>query len=318
MHVNGADFLLTFKCPSQCKHCSYKAGPERNGVMDLEDAKRWLSELKETQPIQSLTAHGGEPFIYFEVLKGITEKAKELGVSQRWVITNGYWAETKATAKEKLIELKDSGLTCITFSVDSFHQEYIPMENVKNGIEVAASLDFEKVCVDCYFLVNPESDNFYDVLTKKSINDLEEIGGVEINRYQASFEGRGASLAMYANVRNEVSAGRCQLPYWLGGTLESPEGIEIDYEGNVTLCPGVCIGNVRNKSLMGVLENYDYRVHPIIRIIAEEGPVGLLRLARGKGYRKEQRFINECHLCYEMRKYLRRFYPEHLAPSGYY
>ncbi|MCK4585004.1 hypothetical protein KAU13_06280 [candidate division WOR-3 bacterium] len=89
-------------------------------------------------------------------------------------------------------------------------------------------------------------------------------------------------------------------------------------ERNVTLYPGVCIGNVRNKSLTGVLENYDYRTHPIIRIIAEEDPVGLLRLARGKGYRKEERFINECHLCYEMRKYLRRFYPEHLAPSGCY
>ncbi|MBA7595944.1 hypothetical protein ES703_02911 [subsurface metagenome] len=74
MHVNGADFLLTFKCPSQCKHCSYKAGPERNGIMDLKDAERWLSELKETQPIKSLTAHGGEPFIYFEILKLMNSK----------------------------------------------------------------------------------------------------------------------------------------------------------------------------------------------------------------------------------------------------
>lgn len=318
MQVKGANFLLTFKCPSQCKHCCYKAGPERNGAMDLEDAERWLSELKETQPFQSLTVHGGEPFFYFEILKRIMQKAKDLEVSRRWVITNGYWAETEVIAKEKLSELKDSGLTCITFSVDGFHQEYISLEKVKNGLEAAASLNFEKVSVDSYFVVNPESENFYDVLTRKAIDDLEELKGIEINRYQVDFEGRGAALVRYVEVKNKVPSGRCQLPYWLEGTLESPKGIEIDREGNVTLCPGICIGNVRNQSLTRILENYDYHDNPIIRIIAEEGPVGLLRLVIEKGLKIDQRFVNECHLCYEMRKYLYHFYPQHLAPSGCY
>jgi len=71
MQVKGVDFLLTFRCPSKCKHCCYKAGPERTGFMKLEDAEQWLTELAETQPLQSLTVHGGEPFLYFDVLKGI-------------------------------------------------------------------------------------------------------------------------------------------------------------------------------------------------------------------------------------------------------
>lgn len=56
--------------------------------MKVADAENYLKTLMETQPLQSITIHGGEPFFYFEDLKQILEKAKELEVPQRWVITN--------------------------------------------------------------------------------------------------------------------------------------------------------------------------------------------------------------------------------------
>ncbi len=85
----------------------------------------------DTRPLQSLTVHGGELFLYFNILKGIFKKARELGIKERWVITNGYWTEIKETAERKLSELKESGLLSITFSVDAFHQEYIPLTKLK-------------------------------------------------------------------------------------------------------------------------------------------------------------------------------------------
>jgi len=318
MQIKSVDFLLTFKCPSKCKHCSYKAGPERTGHMKLADVERYLKELTNTQPVQAITAHGGEPFLYFELLKQIMKKAKELKLPRRWVITNGYWAKTKAIARKKLVELKEAGLQCITFSVDGFHQEYIPLESVKNGIEVAASLGFEKVCVDSYFLVDPNSDNSYNILTRNALERLGELDNVEINRYQADFEGRGAELVKYVETKAELPAGKCPLPFWIGGNLKNPKTIEIDFEGNVTLCPGICIGNTKTQLLSQILQNYDYHAHPILSIIAEKGPIGLLEVAVAKGFKQHQKFVNECHLCYKVRKFLRPYCPQFLAPEGCY
>ena len=318
MRVKNVDFLLTFKCPAKCKHCSYKAGPEREGQMKLADAENYLEELTDTHPLQSICAHGGEPFLHLELLKGIMKMAKELGIPRTWVITNGYWAKTKTIAKKKLAELRNGGLSCITFSVDAFHQEYVSLETVKNGIEAAKSVGFEKVCVDSYFLMCPGSGNSYDVATRASLESLRELDNVNINTYQVRFKGRAAELANHVKGKTQVPKGKCQLPFWIGGDLKSPEAIEIDCEGNVTLCPGICIGNTRKQSLIRILQNYDYHSHPILSIIAEEGPIGLLKTAIAKGLRKDMKFVDECHLCYEMRKLLRPYYPRCLAPAECY
>jgi len=319
MKVKSADLLVTFKCPSKCKHCSYKAGPERNGHMRLEDVEMYLQDLAETQPLQSVGAHGGEPFLCFELLKGIMEKARALGIHRTWVITNGYWAKDKSVAKGKLTELKEAGLTRITFSVDGFHQEFIPLKNTINGIYAATSLGFDRICVDAYFLDEPNISNFYDNLTRKGLENLEKLGDVEIHRRRIGFEGRAAAeLAKYVNPKTEIPQGRCQLPFWIGGNLENPEGIEIDFEGNVTFCPGICIGNTKTKLLTRILENYDVAEHPILSVIAEEGPVGLLKMAIAKGYIRRKEFIDECNLCYEMRRFLRPYYPHHLSPEACY
>jgi hypothetical protein len=319
LHIKGVDFLLTFKCPSKCKHCSYKAGPERTGSMKLEDAERFLTELAGTQPLQSFGVHGGEPFLYFKLLKQIIKKGKELGVPRSWTITNGYWAKTRTIAKKKLAQLKDAGLTSITFSVDGFHQEYIPLETVRNGIEAATAVGFQKVWVDSYSLGHLDVNNPYNISTRKAIESLRGLDRVEINLRQVDFEGRAAELLTeYVELKPETPAGKCPVPFWIGGDLRSPETVEIDYEGNVTLCPGICIGNASDQSLVDVLQDYACLEHPILSILAEEGPAGLLEIAMNRGYKQDRKFANECHLCYEVRKFLRPYYPEYLAPETCY
>jgi hypothetical protein len=319
MKIRSVDFLLTFRCPSKCKHCAYNAGPGRNGQMQLEDAEAYLQDLADSHPLQSVGAHGGEPFLCFEILKGITKKARALGIRQIWVITNGYWAKSKSVAIEKLTELKEAGLTRIIFSVDGFHQEYIPLISVRNAIEVAARLDFDKICVDAYFLVAANATNFYDTQTRKGLESLENVENVEIHRHRVAFEGRAASeLTEHVNPKTGMPQGRCVLPSWIGGNLESPEGIEIDFEGNVTLCPGICIGNTKTTPLTRILEKYDVTEYPILSIIAEEGPAGLLETAIAKGFNRRKEFVDECNLCYEMRRFLRPYYPRCLSPEVCY
>ncbi len=319
MQVRGASFLITFRCPSKCAHCVYQAGPEQEGHINLNEAEKWLSELAEIKQFEWITLHGGEPFLYLDEMKAILRMAKELGIPRRGSITNGYWARTPSFAKKTLKGLVNAGLNRITFSVDGFHQQYIDIRSVKFGIEAAISLGIERIWIDSYYLESIDSENMFDKMTKGSLREVQGIGEVEYSLHKVDFEGRGAkSLVGYTEVSSEIPRGACVLPYWLGGDLQSPEVIEIDFEGNVTLCPGVCIGNAKLESLKKILSNYAYTNHPIIRILVEEGPVGLYRHATQHGLNPSPKFVNECHLCFEMRKLLHEHYQRFLAPKRCY
>lgn len=319
MQLKSLDFLLTFKCPSKCKHCSYRAGPERTGFITLEEAEKWLTDLSKTQALQAITVHGGEPFLYFGILKGILKKAKELDIKERWVITNGYWAKDAKIAERKLFELKEAGLLCITFSVDAFHQEYIPIDTVRIGIEAATKIGFEKVAVDSYILGMEDLNNEYNIMTRYATSHLKDLTNVRFAKFPLDLEGRASDyLVDFVEPSSKIPDSKCQFPFWLGGDLKNPEGIEIDHEGNVTFCLGICIGNAKDQSLNDIIENYNYQKHPIIKIIEEEGPIGLIQLAKEKVYKEDKKFINECHLCYEMRRFLQPHYPEYLAPASCY
>jgi len=319
MQLHGVSFLVTFRCPSKCEHCAYNAGPDEVGQIDLYDAKRWLSELVDTQEFEWLTLHGGEPFLYLDEIKAILRMAKEFEIEKRGAITNGYWARTPLIASRILKELIGAGLNRITFSVDGFHQQYIDIGVVKVGIEAAASLGIDRIWVDSYYIESLNAENIYDQLTKESLRELQGIEGIEYSLNQVDFEGRGAnSLIDYADMTPGLPNGKCVLPHWLGGDLQSPEGVEIDFEGNVTLCPGICIGNAKVDNLSEILDNYTCNNHPIIRVLVKEGPKGLYRLAKQHSLIPISKFANECHLCFEMRRSLHELYPNHLAPNRCY
>lgn len=316
MDLTGLNILLTFECNSQCRHCSYQAGPRRRGHVQADDACRWLEQLGKFHPIRSVTVHGGEPFLYFDDLRAIIGKARELNIEQRWVITNGFWADGPGKTQARLRALKNAGLTAITFSVDAFHQEFVPFERIKQGTVSAVQAGLE-THVDSYFLPPSRAHHEHDAETRRYLNILGTIAGLLFSENPLRFEGRASSLAPRRILR-DIPDGKCRLPSWLGGDLKNPGTVEVDYCGNVTLCPGLCIGTINANNIVEIISNYDYRRHPIIAILAAQGPIGLYDLARSYGYTNAQGFVDECHLCYEMRKFLVARYPRYLAPAGCY
>ncbi len=318
MQIRNIDLLITFKCTAKCRHCSYKAGPHRKGYMKADDATKYIQELSSINPLESITIHGGEPFLYFRELKRILWRAKELGIPNRGLITNAFWGETRLNADKKLNKLVKAGLTQITFSADGFHQEFVPIQYVRNVILSALDCRLKNFWVDSYFLDSFNIDNSENIATNKAIEFLIDIKGVEFNKYLVNFEGRAADLTNNLTAQKAIPNGKCPLPFWIGGDLENPTTIEIDSSGNVTLCPGICIGNTFQEPLASIIHNYDVKTHPILSILVNEGAKGLWKLAVDHGFKKTQDFITECHLCYEMRKFLQKSYPKSLAPVTCY
>jgi len=80
----------------------------------------------------------------------------------------------------------------------------------------------------------------------------------------------------------------------------------------------VAIGNAKKDALSRILREYDYRENPIMRIVVDEGPAGLLKLAVEKGYKPLTGYADKCHLCFETRKFLRPYYPDILVVDNCY
>jgi len=196
--------------------------------------------------------------------------------------------------------------------------ETVPVTEIRDN-HVGVDIGFDTIDVDSYFVGSENTENEFNASTYRLINSLQVYDTVHFSQYPVAFAGRAAdNLVECVSSSTELPSGKCQFPFWLGGDLKNPEGIEIDFEGNVTLCPCLCIGNAVNHPLTELIDDYDFSEHPLIRVLAEQGPSGLLPLAKAKGYKDNRRFINECHLCYEMRKFLRNYHPDELAPANCY
>ncbi len=66
-----------------------------------------------------------------------------------------------------------------------------------------------------------------------------------------------------------------------------------------------------------IIRTYNIEEHPIMKVLRKEGPVGLARMAMNHGF-KPTEYADGCHLCYEARKVLLKYYPQYLAPAIWY
>jgi hypothetical protein len=148
--------------------------------------------------------------------------------------------------------------------------------------------------------------------------ELCDLKDVTIYQGPARMVGRAADELSHRLPTRPVAADHCPLPDYLGGDLCVPTGVEIHPGGWVNLCAGLALGCARERPLAQILAQYDPKAHPIIRVLAREGPAGLLRLAQRHGYARAAGYVDGCHLCYGARRFLRPYYPAYLAPAHPY
>jgi hypothetical protein len=97
--------------------------------------------------------------------------------------------------------------------------------------------------------------------------------------------------------------------------LQDPDRLFIDAYGFVQLCPGIAIGNACEEPLNEIINTHDLESHDILRILAENGPAGLIE---EYGLPAESKIVDACHGCYVVRKQLLDRYPELLGPRHVY
>jgi len=282
--------------------------------MELEEARRYVSDAKALEA-EIVCITGGEPMLYPDLVKGIISECSRLSFSEVWLFTNGFWAHDMSKARVIVEKFRSLGLTKMFFSIDFFHQSYIPIESVKNAIEASLESSLE-VSIDARFIGEPNEQNEFNSATRSHLESLGNLlSKIEVIKAQPMFVGRAAeSLVKTVKTKllSEILTETCP-GAWAGGTLESPLGVDVDEFGFVTICPGLSIGNAREVPLRKIVKDYNYRDSAVIATIHNNGLKGLTNLASKHGFVPKRAYVNGCHLCYETRKHLRKHHPEALV-----
>jgi hypothetical protein len=145
-----------------------------------------------------------------------------------------------------------------------------------------------------------------------------DLSDITVYQGPARMVGRAADELSHLLPAQQVAEDHCPLPDYLGGDLRDPTGIEIHPGGWVNFCAGLALGSAHGSPLDQIMANYDPDESPIIRVLADRGPAGLLSLAQRHGYSPAEGYVDGCHLCYETRCFLRPYNPEQQAPAHPY
>jgi len=271
--------------------------------MDVEDANDYLVEAASVSRLESFMVFGGEPMLYPERVIAILTKAHQLGIPRIDMITNGMWGKDKNSAEKRARRLKTAGLTKVDVSVDAFHAQYIPVEYPRNAASALVKAGVKGVNWNVAVVESIESENEYDKKTKQILKELEPLG-IETRFVKILPVGRAVqNLSEF--FKHEPLYGPCEGDPILGNSLTNPNCVTIEPNGSVDICWRLAIGNAREKALSQIISEYDWQKNPLIRILVEEGPLGLLKLSETHEFSfQEDHYINRCHLCMEIRRFL--------------
>jgi hypothetical protein len=154
---------------------------------------------------------------------------------------------------------------------------------------------------------------------EQSVNTLLEVcavSGLEASRMETRMEGvmfRGRAAARLApNMPAKPPREFTACPH---EKLGAPSRVHLDCYGRLHLCQGITLEGSRPAESW---RSYRPESHAIVRVLLDEGPCGLARLAAERGFAVGEGYVDACHLCYRSREYLRPFFPELLGPDEMY
>lgn len=114
--------IMTDKCNAECKTCCFSCSPKNSSVIDEKLMLKAIDDAAELGNADAVGFSGGEPFLYYELMKKGMEYAKQKGFGVT-VATNGFWGSWDD--RELVKKLSALPLDHISFSYDYYHAEYV-------------------------------------------------------------------------------------------------------------------------------------------------------------------------------------------------
>ena len=296
--LKGIHFLLTYTCNYTCDHCFLYCSPDSKGTFTLDQIKKVLDEAIKIKTVKWIYFEGGEPFLYYPIMLEGIKLANDLGF-KTGVVTNSYWATSVEDAEVWLKPFFKIGISDLSISNDTFHYGSEELNLSKRAEQAAKNLNLP---------------SFSITINKPTVEqgiDKDHEKGDPVIKGGAMFRGRAIeTLTEGLPCRPWEDLNKC--PY---EDLEDLGRIHVDPFGNAQICQGLNIGNFWETSLSELIENYDANSHPICKSLIQGGPA---QLVKDYQVEHEDKYVDECHLCYLTRLKLLDKFPKLLAPRQVY
>ena len=294
MKITGLHFLLTYQCTYECDHCFVWGSPKQSGVMTLEDIRLYLEQAREAGTVEWVYFEGGEPFLYYATLLKGVQIAGEMGF-QVGVVSNAYWATSLGDALECLKPF-EALLGDLTVSSDLYHSNEKLSQLVKNALAASEQLE---IPIGVISVAQPEA-----------ISGCAS-GQLPSGESGVMYRGRAAeALSQYAKGQPWEILDTC--PH---EDLRDPGRVHLDPLGNIHICQGISLGNLRQRSLAEICSSYEPESHPICGPLLMGGPAALVRHYQLPHL---ESYADACHLCYTARLALRGRFSSILGPDQMY
>lgn len=296
MKINGLHLLLTYQCTLECDHCFVWSSPGATGTMTIANVRNILEQAQTVASIDNIYFEGGEPFLCYPTLVNGVRDAAAAGYSVG-IVSNAFWAVDVETAREWLKPFAGL-LSDFSVSSDVFHWDEEYTHLVENARLAAKQLD---IPVGTISIAAPEESNAASAM-----------GQLPAGTSRVMYRGRAAAALIDRAVKFPAAI-FTTCPF---ENLRDPGRIHVDPRGELQICQGISIGNMFEKPLAQLLDEFNPDTHPIVSALLDGGP---LELSRRFSVENEQVFYADaCHLCYETRRMLREQYPEFLHPAQVY
>lgn len=297
ININRVEFVITGQCTGRCKHCSVGDKLNTKGHIDYEKLRGMLTKLSDHYTITSVMCFGGEPLLYYNEVKGILSEAADCGISKRQLITNGFFTNKQDKLAAAVASLEEARVSDILLSVDAFHQEMIPIEQVHDFARRVKEGNQIPLRLHPAWVVNQEHDNPYNNRTKQLLSLFEDLE-LTVSRGNNIFPA-GKALEYLSEYFPEP---KLELTYHCGDApystrLDQVNSISIEANGDVTVC---CfpIGNVYEEDILSILDRYNPYEAPMMKALLEEGVIGLIAYAAKAGLEPDlNKFHTPCGVC---------------------
>ena len=241
-NTNKIEFVVTYACTGQCKHCSEGDRTFCGERIDPRFAADAVRKIAMEYDIKTVMTFGGEPLLYPEAIYAIMMVAKELNIPKRQVITNGYFSKNVDQIREVAERLASCGVNDLLLSVDAFHQETIPLEIVKIFAAESKKNDIP-IRLQPAWLASATDDNPYNRKTREILDSFADTG-IRENEGNIIFP-EGNALKYLSEYFNDEFPENpyVENPYDVRCISFSPNGDVLD-------------SNIYQRDIMEIINNY--------------------------------------------------------------
>lgn len=308
--ING-QIMMTYRCSAACRHCLVMAAPDQDpSLVTVEDAVEYARDYQKLG--RRVMIAGGEALLFYNHVVAMCRAIMDAGIPILFIESNGSWCTSDELVTERLTLLRSLGVMGMFFSIDPYHQEFVPADRVCRGIRIATEIFGEEN------MVAPS-------IPLEKAREFEDVHRDEGRLRQYT---RGRHVFHYGRAADALAQFADPIPVEELEKVSCSEELDVDtlYEIQVDpfgyvrpdMCPGVNLGNTRHERLLGLACTKRVRQMPLLQKIAEGGPCVLLSRAERSGFTPCSTYASKCHLCFEIRRHLVHEMPDEFGPRHLY